>query len=150
MSTNVETGVSVFFESISEAARYHFGRNVVDASIRMGKLCKKGEIFNGHTFKIINDYNDHPTRFDWRRKPILQIDKDGDEIIRYFRSVSEAARFGYDNFVHKCCDVSSVRKNISRCINGRDRVVYGFMWRYVRHDEPPENVPLPEPNYEGL
>ena len=54
-----------------------------------------------------------------RSKPVLQIDKNTNEIIREFPSTREIERqFGFNS------------SNISMCCNGKKKTIYGFKWRY--------------------
>lgn len=55
-------------------------------------------------------------------KPVIQYDKDGNEIARY-KSMHKAA-----NAVGGCFE------NISMCANGKLRKAYGFQWRFEDAD----------------
>lgn len=148
--TNVDTNESVIYDSMSEAGRRSIGTTEVSSQLLVGKLCKFGGVHNGHTFEVIEDHDDDPPRVDWSKTAIFQVNKNNGEVITYFGSVSDAGKFGYSNFVHNSSDADQVRKSISNCVHGHIRSAYGFKWRKVRDDQRPENVPLPEPDEEGL
>ena len=133
--TDLGTGRPVVICSMSESGRKYVGDGV-GTQIFIGKCCREGLEHNGFTFRKVDDYDDVLQKVvDWSRKPIFQIDSASGGIIKYFSSVSNAGRFGYENLDHNCPDADQVRKLISRCVNGHVKSSLGYKWRRVRHDE---------------
>ena len=52
-------------------------------------------------------------------KPVLQIDKKTNEVIKEFPSVREVER-----------QLGFIHNNISKCCNGKRQTAYGFIWKY--------------------
>ena len=85
-------------------------------------------------------------------RPILQLNKFTGAVINYFHSVTAAATHIFNLGISES-SVRCILTTISSCAHGKNPSCtkpYGFKWRYVRQDEPAENVPLPGPDAEGL
>lgn len=52
-------------------------------------------------------------------KPVVQLDRNSNEIVNVFNSAMEADRQGFDN------------RNISRCCNGKRKTHKGYKWQYM-------------------
>ena len=156
VATNLITGDYIIFPSVNKTAEYIFGKHEISGSSRIAELCRSERIHHatGLTFKYIeNGYvfspNMHRTDF---KRPILQLIRDTDAFMNYFHSVTDASEYIFDMGISSTSK-QNIKNQISSAANGKSpdcKAPYGFKWRYVRHDEPPENVALPEPNYEGL
>ena len=156
VAINLITGDYIIFPSVSKAGEHIFGKHVQRAPANISELCRSGKIHHatGMTFKYIeNGYAFSPNmhRVDVKR-PILQLNRDTEAFINYFHSVLDAATHIFDLGISES-SVRLIGTCISSAANGKNpdcKSPYGFKWRYVRHDEPPENVALPESNYGGL
>ena len=156
VAINLITGDYIIFPSVNKAAEYIFGKHDINGAARISELCRSKKIHHatGLTFKYIeNGYVFSPNiHRGIEKRPILQLIKDTDAFMNYFHSVTDASEYIFDMSI-STTSKQNIQLQISSCANGKNpncRSPYGFKWRYVRHDEPPENVSLPEPNYEGL
>ena len=154
VAVNLITGDYIITPSVSEMGRRFFGATSTRSSVCISDLCRRRRNYNngyGYSFRYVNNDSVHHRRPQWGCKPVFQIGMNNDEIIGYFGSISMAARYVFNNVVgHNCIDAGIVRRCISMCARGKLRSHAGFKWRYVEHDEPAENVPLPESDDEGL
>ena len=62
------------------------------------------------------------TQKDWRCSPVIQMDKDGNEIQR-FASIKEAA-----------ASIGGSANNISIALSGKYQTAYKFKWRYANEN----------------
>ena len=155
LAINHDTGISFTTVSVSEMGNIEFGLDDISSLRKIQDLAKNGNPTpNGNSLYFIGD----PTGLSnlnsvFKKRPVLRLDIITGTMIQYYNSVADAAQYVRD--MELCKEETSKIKvscHIIRCCkrHQRCRSAYGFKWRYVRHDEPPENVPLPEPNYEGL
>ena len=63
--------------------------------------------------------NNYGTRTQRTEKPVVQLDRNSNEIINVFNSAMEADRQGFD------------KGNISRCCNGKRKTHGGYKWMYL-------------------
>ena len=155
LAINRDTGVSFTTDSVCEMANIEFGLDDYCSLMKVQYRAKNGKPTpNGNFLYYIGDPTglSIPTNV-LRERPVLRLDIITGTMIQYYNSVGNAAQYVRD--MELCGEETSKSKvscYIVRCCKGHQgcRSAYGFKWRYVRHDEPPENVPLPEPNYEGL
>ena len=82
---------------------------------------RKGRVFSDkhkNNLSIANNY---------RKRPVLQIDKDSGEIINYFDCMISAAKY---------LSLPNPRKHhIGDCCSGERSIAYGFRWEYANGGE---------------
>ena len=156
VAINLITGDYFIKSSVGKMGEYIFGKHYYRAQTNISELCQSGKIHDatGLIFKYIeNGYVTSPnTHNPDVSRPILQLNKSTGAVINYFHSVTNAALHVFNLGITKS-SVRNIATFISSCANRRNPAnssPYGFKWRYVRHDEPAENVPLPEPDAVGL
>ena len=155
VAINQITGDYIIKHSVGKMGEHIFGKHDRNAKTKISKLCETGEIHagTGLVLKYIeNGYIVCPHQHSGIRRAILQIDRDTNVVINKFCSVNDAGQHIFHTGVTES-SVPSIVSSISSCVNGKspDRDVrYRYKWRYVRHDEPAENVPLPPVDVEGL
>ena len=156
VASNLVTGEYMVFPSVGKAGEYVFGGQDIHATARISRLCKNGGIHDGSgfTFKYIeNGYVFSPSIHDTTvMRPILQLNKNAGAVISYFHSVCAAVEYIYDLGVSRMTK-RNIAVKISTVADGKNPnevAPFGFKWCYVGHDESAENIPLPEPNEEGL
>ena len=153
---NPITGDYLTFPSVGKAGAHIFGRHDIQATSKITKLCQSGEAHDatGLVFKHIENgyvFSANICNRD-RSRAILQLDRYTGTVINYFHSISAAADYIFNLDLTEL-SVVNIATKISSCANEKspaESAPFGFKWRYVRHDEPAENVPLPRPNSEGL
>lgn len=80
-------------------------------------ISKKGYKCSEETKEVLSQKNRNNTK---ASKPVLQIDKETNEVIAEFPSTREIKRqFGYDN------------SHISACCRGKLKSSYGYIWKYA-------------------
>ena len=156
VAINLITGDYFIKPSVGKMAVHIFGKHDHRASAKITELCQSGKIHGvtGLIFKYIeNGYVFSPNYHNPDvSQPILQLNRYSEAVIDYFHTVTNAA-FHVSNLGVTESPVRNIAAKISSCANGKDPAIlapYGFKWRYVRHDEPAENVPLPPPDAESL
>ena len=155
VAINHISGEYLVFSSVNKAAEYIFGKRDMCGTRKISDLCRSGRIHHATGLAFMYLKNGYvfspPSHTSHINRPILQLHKYTGAVIKYFYSVNEAATHIFNLGVSKASKVN-IATNISGAANGKDpniRAPHGFKWRYVRHDEPPENIPLPEPDHEG-
>ena len=98
----------------------------------VAKLMHRDE---GQISKILKEHNIYPENHPYdsgvikQKKKVSQYNKEG-VLINTFDSVSNAAKFLYENGYVKNIK-SGVRTHICDVANGKNKVAYGFIWKYI-------------------
>ena len=156
VAMNPITGDYFFKQSFGKMGEHIFGKGDPRATAKISELCSSGKLHkkSGLIFKHIdNGYVNSPaTHVKEKRRLILQLNKNTEAVINGFLSVKLASEYIFDLGISSS-NVLNIRTSISSCADGKNpncNSIFGFKWRYVRHDEPAENVPLPGLDSEGL
>ena len=154
---NTHTGDLFFTPSVNRMAEMEFGCNDPWAIRKVRYYVSNGcPTLNENILSYVNDSPNIGRKFTscpGRARPVFKLDRTTGCIIGYFSTLTSAAQHVRDSGLSRPdTSVTKVSCHIIRCCKGHQRCVsaYGFKWRYVRHDEPPESEPLPEPDAEGL
>ena len=154
MGINIDTGVTFTTRSLNDMADIEFGLDDILSHKKVKDHADNGTLTpNGNFLYFLSSPTGLVVRGCSKKRPVLRIDINTGIVIQYYDTVADGAR--YVKAMELGMPETSLTKvacHIIRCCKGHQgcRSAYGFRWRYVEHDEPPENVPLPEPDHEGL
>lgn len=72
-----------------------------------------------------------------KNKPILRLNKDGNEILEKYNSIELAGTWAFNNGYTKT--IHNGRNSIGNCLNGLSKITYNFKWEYENKNYDLEN-----------